>query len=115
MMFCTILHLLKSPQNVGTIVRTHVAFGGAELVFVAHTRPWAFRKGSQAFSRRLEGLCDLRFLSDERELGAWCAERGYSTVAFEISATSVTLDSFVFPRKTALTAACARSCPAQSI
>jgi tRNA(Leu) C34 or U34 (ribose-2'-O)-methylase TrmL len=41
-MFCTALYHLKSPQNVGMIVRAHVAFGGQELLFIGRDRPWRF-------------------------------------------------------------------------
>jgi len=54
MPFCTVLHKLKSPQNVGMIVRSHVANNGAEIVFVGNDLPWEFKKGSQSFSRKLE-------------------------------------------------------------
>ncbi|MDH5764240.1 MAG: TrmH family RNA methyltransferase [Nitrospinota bacterium] len=31
-MFLTVLHQLKSPENVGMIVRSHVAFGGDKVI-----------------------------------------------------------------------------------
>jgi 23S rRNA (guanosine2251-2'-O)-methyltransferase len=49
-MFCTVLNRLKSPTNVGMIVRSHVAFGGQQVVFIGDDKPWEFRKGSQSFS-----------------------------------------------------------------
>ena len=79
-MFCTILHNLQSPTNVGTIVRSHVAFGGNEVVFVGHDRPWRFKKSTQAFSRRLERLCDITYLNSDDDLFDWCHSHHYSPI-----------------------------------
>jgi tRNA G18 (ribose-2'-O)-methylase SpoU len=101
-MFCTILHSLKSPTNVGMIIRTHVALGGRELVFVGYEHPWQFQKGSQAFSRKLESLCDIRFFQSDDELFEWIQKQGYSTVALEIAEDAIPLPQFRFPPHTAL-------------
>lgn len=101
-MFCTVLHSLKSPMNVGMIIRTHVAFGGAEVVFVGYEHHWHFRKGSQAFSRKLERLCDIVFLKTDDELFDWAQCRQYSTVAIEIDEGAIPLSRFKFPPRTAL-------------
>jgi hypothetical protein len=58
-MFWTALNELKSPENAGMIVRSHVAFGGEELVVIG-TEPWQFKKRAQSFSRRLEHLCAFK-------------------------------------------------------
>ena len=97
------LHSLKSATNVGMIVRTHVAFGGQEVVFVVGSeRPWEFRKQSQAFSRKLEKLCELVFIETDEEFFSWCTDRQLSTVALEISSDSSPLRNFQFPDRTAL-------------
>ena len=96
-MFCTVLHTLKSPQNVGTIVRSHVAFGGGPVVFVGQELPWQFRKGTQAFSRKLEKQAELVFLADDDLFFKWCADNNYTPVAIEISHNSVMLPNFRFP------------------
>jgi 23S rRNA (guanosine2251-2'-O)-methyltransferase len=57
-MFCTVLHTLQSPQNVGMIVRSHVALGGDRVVLLGHEQPSKFGKSRQAFSRRLEQLVE---------------------------------------------------------
>lgn len=101
-MFCSVLHTLKSPQNVGTIVRTHVAYGGGPIVFVGHRRPWDFKKGTHAFSRKLEKQCELVFLETDDMFFAWCKDKEYSTVAIEISKNAVSLPTFSFPTRTAL-------------
>lgn len=54
MLLATALRDLKSPHNVGQIVRSHVAFGGGPLVFVGRDAPWRFTRTTQAFSRKLE-------------------------------------------------------------
>ncbi len=95
--FSTILHSLKSPQNVGTIVRTHVAFGGGPVVFVGQQKPWEFRKGSQAFSRKLERLVDLIFLDSDDDFFAWCDREEFEPVAIEISADARPLPNYPFP------------------
>ena len=102
LMFCTVLHSLKSPTNVGGIVRSHVAFGGSEVVFVGYREPWSFRKGSQAFSRKLERLCELVFLRNDAEYFAWASSHGYSTVAVEVSEHAFPIHEFSFPLVTAL-------------
>lgn len=47
--FCTMLNSLKSPQNVGMIVRTHVAYGGSELIVTGQDLPCDLRKGLSFF------------------------------------------------------------------
>src|SRR5262245_12850892 len=101
-MFCTVMHSLKSPQNVGTIVRSHVAFGGGPVVFIGQRKPWEFRKGTQAFSRKLERLAELVFLTDDEAFFAWCSEHAYHPVAVEISASSSQLPGFDFPPRPAI-------------
>jgi tRNA G18 (ribose-2'-O)-methylase SpoU len=101
-MFCTVLHSLKSPQNVGTIVRSHVAFGGGPVVFVGQQRPWEFRKGTQAFSRKLERLAELVFVPDDESFFEWCSRQAYAPVAIEISATAIALPVFSFPERPAI-------------
>lgn len=58
-MFATILRELQSPKNVGMIIRSHVALGGGPLVFLGYESPWKFKKGTQAFSRKLEKKCEI--------------------------------------------------------
>ncbi len=101
-MFATVLHNLTSPVNVGTIVRSHVAFGGAEVVFVGLDKPWRFKKNTQAFSRRLERLCEITYLQNDDELFTWCGDRKYSPIAVEISPTARLLAEFTFPERPAL-------------
>jgi 23S rRNA (guanosine2251-2'-O)-methyltransferase len=100
-LFSTILHRLKSPQNVGAIIRSHVAFGGGPVVFVGD-EPWRFRKSSQAFSRRLERLAELIFVPDDDQLLDWCEQHGFSPVAIEIDQDAISLKDFRFPRQSAL-------------
>lgn len=100
--FCTILNSLKSPQNVGMIVRTHAAYGGNELIITGQDLPWRFKKGTQAFSRKLEKLCDIIHIQDPTKALIWCKENGYSTVAIEIMEDPVFLDGFVFPSRAAI-------------
>ena len=101
MMFTTVLHNLKSPENAGIIVRTHVAFGGKHLVVVG-PEPWRFKKRAQAFSRRLEKLCDIVHLSTDDDFFSWCEQRSCSPIAVEISDTATLLPDFSFPDHPAL-------------
>ena len=101
-MFCTVLHKLKSPENVGMIVRSHVAFGGDKVVFVGHELPWRFRKSTQAFSRKLEKICELVYLREDEEFFKWCHDHNLSSVAIEISPNTSDLRNFEFPQRTAL-------------
>jgi tRNA G18 (ribose-2'-O)-methylase SpoU len=100
--FCTILHSLKSPQNVGMIVRTHTAYGGKDLIITGQDLPWKFKKGTQAFSRKLEKICSIKHIPDPKMSLKWCNENGYSTVAIEIMEDPVFLDEFIFPDRAAI-------------
>ncbi len=101
-MFTTALRQLKSPQNVGMIVRSHVAFGGREVVFVGYDLPWRFRKGSQAFSRKLERQCEIHHCTDDDAFLAWCAERSYVPIAVEIGPRARSIREFRLPDRAAL-------------
>jgi tRNA G18 (ribose-2'-O)-methylase SpoU len=100
--FCTVLRALQSPQNVGMIVRSHVAFGGERIVMVGYEQPWRFGKGSQAFSRRLEQLAEFVYLPDDDAFFAWSAQEAVAPVALEIAAPPVYLDEAHFPGRVAL-------------
>jgi len=100
--FCTVLRQLKSPQNVGMIVRSHAAFGGERIVFVGEQHPWDFKKRSQAFSRKLERQCEIIYLADDEDFFAWCKQERFATVALEICSPPVLLNVFAFPARTAL-------------
>lgn len=101
-MFCTVLHTLQSPQNVGMIVRSHVALGGDRIVLLGHEQPWQFGKQTQAFSRRLEKLCEFIQLPGEDEFFGWCERERLVTVGLEIKSPPQYLDEFVFPERVAL-------------
>ena len=100
-MFATVLHNLKSPENTGMIVRTHVAFGGERLVFVGPD-PWRFKKRTQAFSRRLERVTPIVHIPDDDAFFRWCAEESFVPVAIEISENPVYLPRFTFPERPAV-------------
>ena len=100
--FCSVLHTLQSPQNVGTIIRAHVAFGGGPVVFIGQGRPWDFKKGSQAFSRKLERLCELVFLEHDAAFFDWSLHQGYTPVAVEIAEHASPLPGFRFPERPAI-------------
>ena len=101
-MFCSVLHSLKSPQNVGTIVRTHVAFGGGPVVFVGYDRAWDFKKNTQAFSRKLERHCELVFVENDDAFFSWCEDQEYEAIAIEITTQSSRLPDYSFPSRTAI-------------
>ncbi len=100
--FCTILHSLKSPKNVGMILRSHVAHGGSEFITTGHDLPWEFKKGTQAFSRKLEKQCNIIHIPDPLQVLDWCRENNYATAAIEIQEDSTFLDEFSFPGRTAI-------------
>jgi tRNA G18 (ribose-2'-O)-methylase SpoU len=77
-------------------------FSGGPVVFVGQRKPWDFRKGTQAFSRKLERLADLVFLADDDSFFMWCSEHAYDVVAVEISAGAVQLPGFSFPARPAV-------------
>ncbi|QDV09933.1 23S rRNA (adenosine(1067)-2'-O)-methyltransferase [Planctomycetes bacterium Poly30] len=100
--FATILHGLKSPTNVGSIVRTHVAMGGGPLLMVGHERPWDFRKSSQAFSRKLETMCEITYVAEDAEFFDWCRAGHWGPVAIEIRPGAASLHEMVWPDRVAL-------------
>jgi tRNA G18 (ribose-2'-O)-methylase SpoU len=101
-MFCTVLHTLQSPQNVGMVVRSHVALGGDRIVLLGHEQPWKFGKSTQAFSRRLEQLVEFVHLRTEDEFFGWCEREQFVSVALEINSPPRYLDEFQFPDRVAL-------------
>ncbi len=101
-MFCTVLHTLKSPQNVGMIVRSHAAHSGSEVIFTGHTLPWEFKKGSESFSRKLEKQVQIKHIPNPDEAIDYLRGKGFSLIALEISEKSQSLATFSFPKKSAL-------------
>ncbi len=90
MKFNTILYSIKSPVNVGAITRSHVAFGGSKLIFVGYEKPWDFKKGSQAFSRKLEWQCEILFFQHFSEFIKWSQKENLINIAIEIDKNSMT-------------------------
>jgi 23S rRNA (guanosine2251-2'-O)-methyltransferase len=100
-MFWTAVNELKSPENAGMIVRSHVAFGGEEIVIIGR-EPWQFKKRTQGFSRRLERLCGFRYLKDEATFFEWCRDSRVVPIAIEIAQPPTLLPDFAFPDRTAI-------------
>ncbi len=100
-MFATVLHNLKSPENTGLILRTHVAFGGEHFVMVG-PEPWRFKKRTQAFSRRLERISSIVYLPDDDALFTWCQAEGFAPIGIEIAENSTLLPKFQFPDRPAI-------------
>ncbi|WP_020530656.1 TrmH family RNA methyltransferase [Flexithrix dorotheae] len=92
MIFNTVLLNVQSPKNVGMIIRSHVAFNGNKIVFVGYDKPWNFKHGSQAFSRKLESKCDILNFKEESEFFEWSKKNELLNLAIEIdeSATNIT-------------------------
>ena len=101
-MFCTVLRNLKSPQNVGSIIRSHVALGGGSFIILGQSKPWQFKKGTQAFSRKLETICDITYFEHDDEFFKWCADTSTESIAIEISESASSVSQFIFPRRTAI-------------
>jgi tRNA G18 (ribose-2'-O)-methylase SpoU len=99
--FWTVLHNLKSPENVGILVRTHVAFGGAEIVIVG-PEPWRLKRRAQAFSRHLEQLCQFVHCTDDDAFFGWCTAVHAQPVAVEIAAPPRFLAQYTFGPRTAI-------------
>lgn len=102
MTFCSILHTLKSPKNVGMIVRSHIANGGDQIIITGHALPWCFKKGSLAFSRKLEKQADIIYIPNPDDVFGWCNKNDYKVVAMEIQSSPVFLPGFNFPSKSAI-------------
>jgi len=100
--FCTVLNNLKSPENVGSLVRSHRSFGGKEFVFLGHNLPWNFKKRSQAFSRKLERQVEIVHLSEEDLFFDWAKKNKYTPIAVEIAPNAIPVHKFEFPERCAL-------------
>jgi tRNA G18 (ribose-2'-O)-methylase SpoU len=100
-MFWTVLNELKSPENAGMIVRSHVAFGGEEIVVIGRA-PWHFKKRAQSFSRRLEQLCDIKYIEDEAGFFEWCRDNAVVPIAIEIAQPPTLPRDFTFPERAAI-------------
>lgn len=94
--FNTVLHRVKSPQNVGMIIRSHVAFGGDKVIFVGYEEPWKFKKGSQAFSRKLESSCQIKHFRNDLDFFNWSEEQRLKNLAIEITESSELITNFNF-------------------
>jgi len=100
--FNTILYKVLSPKNVGMIVRSHVAFGGDKIVFVGYDKPWDFKKGSQAFSRKLESECEFIHFQNEIDFFKWSKREEIVNYALEINEEATILSSTTFASKSNL-------------
>lgn len=100
-MFWTVLRDVRSPQNAGMLVRSHVAMGGEALVVIS-SEPWRFTKTMQSFSRRLEKLTELIYLPDDAAFFQWCAEHTIVPIAVEITAPPRYLSQVAFPERVAI-------------
>jgi tRNA G18 (ribose-2'-O)-methylase SpoU len=100
-MFWTVVNELKSPENAGMIVRSHVAFGGEEILVIGK-EPWQFKKRARGFSRRLEKLCRFTYLKDEESFFQWCAGNSVVPIAIEITECPTLLPGFHFPARAAI-------------
>ena len=83
------------------IVRSHVAFGGEEIIVIGK-EPWQFKKRAQSFLRRLEQLCAFRYLKDEASFFEWCHGSRVAPVAIEIAEPPTLLADFAFPERVAI-------------
>lgn len=100
-MFWTVLHNLKSPENAGVLIRSHVAFGGAQVVIVGR-EPWELKRRAQAFSRRLENLCEFVRCPDNDAFFTWCGAADAHPVAVEIATPPTFLPNYPFRPRVAL-------------
>lgn len=102
MEFCTVLHSLKSPQNVGMIIRSFEAHNGNFVLFTGDSLPWQFKKGSTSFSRKLENRVQIKHIPNPTDAIDYLSKQGYAIVSLEISKQSTLLPNFTFPDRVAL-------------
>ncbi len=95
--FNTVLYRVLSPQNVGMIIRSHVAFGGKYLIFAGYNEPWAFKPGTQGFSRKLESKCHILNFQKFDDLDVWSKSNGFKNIAIEISKSGKPVVEFGYP------------------
>lgn len=95
--FNTVLYKVLSPQNVGMIIRSHVAFGGKYLIFIGYDKPWTFKPGTQGFSRKLEKGCVIENFPDSDDFFEWSKRNGFVNIAIEISDSAISLTDYKFP------------------
>lgn len=95
--FNTVLFQVHSPQNVGMIIRSHVAFGGETLVFVGYDQPWSFKSGTQGFSRKLEKKCRIEYFVSPVGFFEWSKQHEQHNIAIEISSNSKSVINYNYP------------------
>lgn len=99
-MFTTALYCVKSPQNVGMIARTHVAFGGDLLVDIVNgEKPWTWNQRSAHWSRGLHRYTDTLSFSSFCSFLEWGHAQNRKIIAIEISNTSHHLPDYEFPER----------------
>ncbi|MCF8372918.1 MAG: TrmH family RNA methyltransferase [Bacteroidales bacterium] len=101
-MFHTVFHQLKNPQNIGMIIRSHVAFAGSKLVFTGYEEPYKVKRREKAYSRSLFEKCESMHFKDIDDFFYWANVNSIATLAIEISEEAKSLPEFAFPHEVAI-------------
>lgn len=101
-MFHTVLHQLKNPQNIGMIIRSHAAFGGAKLIFSGYEQPYSMRRREKAYSRSLFEKCESMQFKEADDFFIWAKNHSIVTIAIEICDDAKPLPDFDFSGEVAI-------------
>lgn len=97
-MYNTVLYNLRSAKNIGLIARSHIAFGGENLIIIAPRDSWKFNGGQHSYTRQLEDRGKLLLFETFEAFVSW-NKGGMVNVGIEIDEESTSLAEFVFPEK----------------
>lgn len=100
-MFATVLYKVLDPRNIGLILRSHMAFGGDEFIFMGYDKDFKMGKKWAGTSRALEKKIESIYFPDSKEFFLWAMKREYTTFAVEIGEKAMDLPKVKFTSKPA--------------
>lgn len=97
-MFNTVLYNLRSAKNIGLIARSHIAFGGDNLILISPRDSWKFNGGQHSYTRQLQAEQRLILFESFDKFLSW-NDKGFTNICVEITENSTMLNEFNFPAK----------------
>jgi len=97
-MFNTVLYNLRSAKNIGLIARSHIAFGGDNLILISPRDSWKFNGGQHSYTRQLQAEKKLVLLEKFDDFLSWNKSESVN-ICIEIAENATMLSGFNFPAK----------------
>lgn len=95
-MFNTVLFNLRSAKNIGLIARSHIAFGGENLIIIAPRDSWKFNGGQHSYTRQLQDQGKLLLFETFEAFTIWNNGKAIN-IGVEIAENSTFLPEYIFP------------------